>query len=70
MGFYSNASILIQDYEGWTTDELVNVWALSDDPAERYAAQHLVRNRAAGMIELSLELQAFGRANPGKMKQQ
>lgn len=66
MGFYNEASILIQDYEGWTTDELMNVWALSDDPVERYAASRVVRHRAADMIELQAGLREYGEENPDK----
>lgn len=66
MGKMKDASILIQDYEGWTTDELVNVWALSDDPVERYAASHVVRRRAADMIELQMSLREYGEEHPDK----
>lgn len=70
MGRMNDASIMLEDMVSWSTDELMVAWCTSDDPVERYAAQHLVRARAADMIELSTELQAFGKANPGKMKQQ
>lgn len=68
MGKMKDSAILIQDYEGWTTDELMNVWALSDDPVERYAASHVVRHRAADMIELQAGLREYGEEHPEAMK--
>lgn len=67
MGMMNEASILIQDYEGWTTDELVHAWAMSDDPVERYAAEHVVRHRAADMIDLRMKLREYGEEHPDKM---
>lgn len=66
MGRMKDAAVLIQDYEGWTTNELVNVWAMSDDPVERYAASRVVRHRAADMIELQAGLSEYGEEHPGK----
>lgn len=68
MGFYNEASILIQDYDGWTTDELVNLWATSDDWTERYAAEHVVRHRAADMIDLRMKLHEYGEEHPEAMR--
>lgn len=69
MGFHSDASILIEDMMTWTTEELLDVWHTSDDLAERYAASHIVRCRAADMIELSQSLAEYGRAHPEQMAQ-
>lgn len=66
----SDAALLAEEMCGWSTDELVNAWAFSDDPVERYAAAHLVRVRAADAIKLEQELlPRYGREHPEKMTQ-
>lgn len=70
MGKFSDAHLLAQEMCGWSTEKLMNAWAFSDDPAERYAAAHLVRVRAADAIELENELlPRYGRENPEKMRE-
>lgn len=70
MSRMSDAHLLAQEMCGWSTEKLMNAWAFSDDPAERYAAAHLVRVRAADAIELEQELlPRYGREHPEKMKQ-
>ena len=66
----SDAALLAEEMCGWSTDDLVNAWAFSDDPVERYAAAHLVRVRAADAIELEQDLlPRYGREHPEKMTQ-
>lgn len=70
MGRMSDAALLAEEMCGWSTDDLVNAWAFSDDPVERYAAAHLVRVRAADAIELEQDLlPRYGREHPEKMTQ-
>lgn len=70
MGRMSDAHLLAQEMCGWSTEKLMNAWAFSDDPAERYAAAHLVRVRAADAIELETELlPRYGREHPEKMRE-
>ena len=68
MSRMSDAAILMDEMQGWTTDQLVAVWACSDDPAERYAASEVVRRRAEDALELETELLPwYGREHPEKM---
>ena len=68
MGMMSDAALLMDEMQGWSSDELVIAWAKSDEQAERYAAMMTLRRRAADAIELENDLlPRYGREHPEKM---